>query len=153
MEEKGAEACELSPNQLAVQRVYQTKLLQKGKKRKLSKEPPALKRPFSESGGTKKKAGSPFLLDHAGTLILLSAAPGPPIPLSLAPVLSFYSFLFLLIAVSPGHCCRSFMQLPESSKTLLDNERGGKRQKQRKSLKKKKKPQCAGVVSCVGMMC
>lgn len=129
MTEKGTEAWKLGRNQPAV--LYPAKPLQKGKKKKekkkqLSKDAPALKRPFSELGG--------FLLDHA-------TPPPPHLPRSLyLSLLScrFILFLFLLIAASPGRCRRSFLTLTESSETLCDNERGRKRQKaEQKSVGKK----------------
>lgn len=86
MTEKGTEAWKLGRNQPAVQRVYPTKLLQKGKKKKekkkqLSKDAPALKRPFSELGG--------FLLDHA-----------TPPPTSLDPFISHSCLVVLFFFYS-----------------------------------------------------
>lgn len=145
MREKGANAWKLWLDKLAAQRLDRTKLSQKGKKKEkekkqLFKEPPALKRPFSELRRHKEKGGRPISpRPRRPPPILLSAALSPPIPLSVAPVLSFYSFFspILLITASPGRHRRSFLRLPEGSETLLDSERGEK--KQRKICKKTKR--------------
>lgn len=141
--EKEVEAWKLCLNQQGVQRVYQTKLLQKGKKKKkkkkqLSKEPTALKRPFRGSRRHKEKGGlpiSPRPCRHPHSALCGSRPFHPFISHSCLVVLFF---LFLLIAASPGRCRRSFLQLPVSSETLLDNERGGKKAKAEKNLQKKR---------------
>lgn len=143
--EKEVEAWKLCLNQQGVQRVYQTKLLQKGKKKKkkkkkqLSKEPTALKRPFRESQRHKEKGGlpiSPRPCRHPHSALCGSRSFHPFISHSCLVVLFF---LFLLIAASPGRCRRSFLQLPVSSETLLDNERGGKKKRKQRRICTKKR--------------